>query len=85
MSQWTDQSNRRTQPVRFYIQLMFDTFGYDWIYVTSLSDRRQVFRTNGSYLNVTKYRVMSNAAQPETFVHYVQRPEVADRRGRTLK
>ncbi len=77
--EWTDNIDRRTLPLRYYVQSMFNSVGYDWKYMTCLRDRRKVFKFKGRDVNITRYRNLHSIAHLEIFFHYVQRPEIADR------
>jgi hypothetical protein len=75
---WTDRSNPRIRPNRFYVQMMFDSLGFGSGYVTRLSDVRRVFGMKRSYANVTKYSDWTILAEYDTYVHYFQRPVVTN-------
>jgi hypothetical protein len=73
--EWTINADRRTLPVRYYVQSMFNALGYDWRYLTCLRDRRQIFKMKGTEENITKYLNLNNIAHLEIFFHYVQRTD----------
>jgi FkbM family methyltransferase len=75
--EWSDKSNLRTQPARVYVQLMFDTLGYDFRYFTSLPDVRRMFNINGSFDSITNHN-WTSMTQPEVYYHYIQRPDLAN-------
>jgi FkbM family methyltransferase len=78
--EWTTNPNRRSLPVRYYLQSMFNSLGYDWMYLTTLRDRRQVFQMERTFENITKYRSLKDIGHLDLFYHYVQRPDLTTKK-----
>ena len=55
-------------PVRYYLQSMFNSLGYDWMYLTTLRDRRQVFQMERTFENITKYRSLKDIGHLDTLL-----------------
>ena len=76
--EWSDRSNPKTRPRRVYIQSMFDSLGYDFLYLTRLHDLRKVFRTNGTIDTVPKHHDWMSIPLIDTYNHYAQRRTIVD-------
>jgi hypothetical protein len=74
--EWTDRGNPYNRARRIYVQLMFDSFGFDSLYYTRLQDVRKEFQINGTLKNITKHYDWSKISESDTFAHYAQRPDV---------
>ena len=73
--EWTDRENPRIRATRIYIQLMFDTYGFDCLYYTRLYDARKVYEINGSFKNVTKYYDWKKLSESDALAHYAERSD----------
>ncbi|UJR13677.1 hypothetical protein I4U23_000689 [Adineta vaga] len=75
--EWTDRENPLIRATRIYIQLMFDSYGFDCVYYTRLQNIRQTYQMKGSFDDITKYYDWSKISESDTFAHYVQRPDTS--------
>ena len=73
---WTYRTNPYLRGRRIYIQLMFDSYGFDCLFYTNLKDVRQVFLSNGTFQDVRKHYDWKIINELDTYAHYVKRPDV---------
>ena len=74
--EWLDRTNPRFRGERIYVQLMFDSYGFDCTYYTILADARKAFQNNETWDSVPKLRDWRPLPEIDTFAHYIQRPVV---------
>lgn len=74
--EWTDRRNLSLRPQRIYIQLMFDSYGFNSLYYLRLEDSRHTFQLNGTFADIRKYYDWRQITEYDTFIHYIQRPDI---------
>ncbi|CAF1152616.1 unnamed protein product [Adineta steineri] len=74
--EWIDRNNPRIRPIRIYIQLMFDSYGFECLYYTRVQDAKKVYQMNGAFDNITKYYDWRKLSESDTLAHYVERPDM---------
>ena len=72
--EWLDRNNPRFRADRIYVQLMFDSYGYDCLYYTRLADAKKAFQNNETWDGVPKLYDWQPLAEADTYAHYRQRP-----------
>ena len=73
--EWTDRENPVTRATRIYIQLMFDSYGFDCLYYTRLQNTRKVYQAKGSVQDIEKYYDLNKISESDAFAHYIERPD----------
>jgi hypothetical protein len=73
--EWTDRENPKIRATRIYIQLMFDSYGFDCLYYTRLQNIRKVFKMKGSFSDITKYYDWQKISEFDALAHYIQRSD----------
>lgn len=73
--EWSDRDDPRVRGRRIFLQLLFDSLGYDPLFYTRLDDVRDAFQRNQPWSNVTKFYDWRLLNASDTFTHYVERPD----------
>lgn len=74
--EWTDRNNPVMRARRIYVQLMLESGGFDFLYLTRLEDIRKAFQLNRTFKDVIKYFDWTKISSSDTYAHYLQRPNL---------